>query len=160
MNRPSSSEPDKSLYWLTLIPVGMFGLLGALIGAFNGDVFNGFLWGVGIGVALTVAIYAGMSGWDWIVARMGEGRLSAYLLVGFLVAVGIAGYFAIDMGSATCIDRDTEPRGGCYEYADDGFEPTTTQRWEKFWSTLPVTAIITCLIAALVHSKTHDKKKE
>jgi len=159
MNDVPTNNPSKLIYAFLLIPIVMCGLMGAGVGAVSGsNPLEGFAWGWMIGFTICVVMIVGMFGWEKIQAGMNDGKLSAYLLVGFLGAVPICAYLALSMGSPTCIERDSEPQGGCTEYADDAYKPTDKQRWAKFWSSLPVTVIITCLIAALVHSKTHEKK--
>jgi hypothetical protein len=38
-----------------------------------------------------------------------------------------------NLGRPTCIDSETDNRGTtCYEYGDDGYEPTTEQRVATF----------------------------
>jgi hypothetical protein len=155
---PNKLEP-KLLYLLLSIPVIMFGLMGAGLQAITGkDPLSGFIWGIIIGVVMSLGILIWTYGWEWIKKRIEEGKLSAYLIVGFLIAVAIAGYLALTLGRPSCVESDSEPQGGCIEYADDGYKATDAQKWEKFWQTLPVTTIIACLAAALIHSKSQQKK--
>ncbi len=62
-----------------------------------------------------------------------EGNLKMVLWEGLLWCAGIAFIASITVGKPTCIDSETDNRGTtCYEYADDGFEPTMEQRAAKF----------------------------
>ncbi len=126
----------------------------------NSNPLSGFLWGIGIGVAICVAMVIGMFGWERIKQEAEKGKLYPYLLVGLLVAIAISGYLAINLGNPSCEESSEEPYSSCISYADDGFEATSEQKWEKFWSTLPVTVIITSLVAYIVRqSMEKDKKK-
>lgn len=139
----------------SLMPMG---LLGAFLGENNRLV--GFAWGIGIGVTLFVIMGLGTFGWEWIKKEAEKGKAIPYFIIGFLVAVAISGYLAINLGSPTCIESDTDNRGStCLEYADDGYEATSEQIWNKFWSTLPLTVIITSLIAYIVRNEQHKNKK-
>jgi hypothetical protein len=51
---------------------------------------------------------------------------------GFLWCAAIALFAAISMGQATCIEQDDPFHGGCSEYADDSFNPTTDERVGRF----------------------------
>lgn len=161
MKKPESpaNPTNKFLYGIMVVPIIMFGLMGAGIEAVSGgNPLEGFAWGWVIGLAICAVMAVGVFGWERVQRGMNEGKLSAYLLMGFLGAVAICTYFALTLGNPTCTERDSEPQGSCIEYADDGYKPTDQQRWSKFWDSLPVTTVITCLIAALVHSKSHGKK--
>jgi membrane protein implicated in regulation of membrane protease activity len=97
-----NKEMTKSFYvLLMLIPVFMFGVLGAGLGLIgdNSNPLSGFLWGVGIGVALCVAMVIGMFGWEWIKKEADKGKLYPYILIGFLVAIAISGFLAINLGN-------------------------------------------------------------
>lgn len=159
-NKPDVKPPKRLYLFILLIPVFMFGVLGAFMG-FLGDSSNplsGFLWGIGIGVAVFAVCGAGMFIWEWIKKEVDKGKLLPYLLIGFAVAVAISGYLALNLGSPTCEEYSEEPQSSCVSYADDGFEVTGEQQWEKFWSTLPITAVIAGLVAALVHSKAQKRE--
>lgn len=139
----------------TLMPMG---ILGTFLGENNR--LTGFAWGVGIGIALFALGIVGTFGWEWIKKEAEKGKMLPYFIIGFLVAVAISGYLAINLGSPTCIESDTDNRGStCLEYADDGYEATSEQKWDKFWGTLPVTVIITSLIAYIVRNEQHKNKK-
>lgn len=133
----------------TLIPMGV---LGAFLSENNR--LTGFAWGIGIGIALFVLMGVGTFGWEWIKKEADEGKLRPYMLGGLIVAVLISGWFAWGLGDPTCIEStDTDNRGSsCIEYADDGYEATSGQRWEEFWNKLPVTLVICLLVAYIVHS--------
>lgn len=139
----------------TLLPMG---LLGAFLGENNR--LSGFAWGIGIGIALFVVMGISMLGWEWIKKEADKGKLLPFLILGFIVAIAISGFLAINLGSPSCDEYDSDPRGSCISYAYDGYEATTEQRWEKFWSTLPVTAIITSLVAIIVRNEMEKNKKK
>ena len=131
-----------------LIPMG---ILGALFGENNR--LTGFAWGIGIGIALFVVMGVGAFGWEWIKKEAEEGKMRPYMLCGLLVAIAISGWFAWSLGEPTCIEQSDDPvYSSCVDYADDDFEVTAGQRWEEFWSKLPVTLIICLLIAYIAHS--------
>jgi MFS family permease len=138
----------------TLMPMGIFG---AFLGENNR--LAGFAWGVGIAIALFVIGIISTFGWEWIKDEAEKGKTLPYFIIGFLVAVAISGYLALNLGSPTCIESDTDNRGStCLEYADDGYEATSEQKWGKFWGTLPVTVIITSLVAYIVRNEREKKK--
>lgn len=163
MTEKQDEKLSKALYLLTLIPVLMFGLLGGFFGFLddNSTPVSGFLWGLGVGAAVLLACGIGMLGWEWVKKETNKGKMLPYLLVGFVVAGSISAYMAFSLGSPTCIDStDADNRGStCLEYADDGFEATSTQKWEKFWSTLPITVIISSLVAIIVRDRTHRREE-
>lgn len=147
------------LYLILLLPIFMFGVFGTVV-SFSYDNPNplaGFLWGVGVGLAVLVVSLIGTLGYKWIVEEINKGKLFPYILIGITVGIIISGYLAIDLGSPSCDEYSNEPNGSCIQYADDGFETTSSQKWDKFWSVLPITVIITSLIAIIVHSKTQNK---
>ena len=140
------------------------GLLGAFLGYADVDtnLFTGFTWGIGIAIALLVVMGIGMLGWEWIKKEAEEGKLRPFMLSGLIVAIAISGWFAWGLGDSTCIES-TDPDGRpttCLEYADDGFEATTEQRWREFWGKLPVTLIITSLIAVIVRNEMEKNQKK
>lgn len=156
--------PEKNVNKIGLIAVIAFfalvpmGILGAFLGENNR--LTGFAWGVGVGIALFIVMGVGTFGWEWIKKEAEKGKALPYFIIGFLVAVAISGYLAINLGSPTCIESDTDNRGStCLENADDGYEATSEQKWDKFWNTLPVTVIITSLIAYIVRNEQHKNKK-
>ena len=77
----------------------------------------------------------------WLMARKnaGSGNFKMVLWKGFLWCAGIALFASFSVGDPTCIDSEQDLRGStCYEYADDGYQPTTEQRAAQFayWFTL------------------------
>lgn len=138
-----------------LSPMFSFGLLGIILG-FIGDDFSplsGFVWGTGLGFVVLAVCGVGMLGWEWVKKEADEGKMRPYMLCGLLVAIAISGWFAWGLGDPTCIEQSDDPvRSSCVDYADDDFEVTAGQRWEEFWSKLPVTLIICLLIAYIAHS--------
>ena len=55
------------------------------------------------------------------------------LLKGLLICAGIACLGTLALGSASCIEYQDDVRGGiCYEYADDGYEPTNEEFFANF----------------------------
>lgn len=161
MAEKQDKKPSKALYLLMLMPVFMFGLVGGFLG-FLGDsstFLSGFLGGLRAGVVILLVCGVGILSWEWIQKEASKGKLLPYILVGILVAVAISGYSAISLGSPTCIERDTEPMSTCTQYADDGHEATSEQKWEKFWGTLPVTVIITSLVAVIVRNEVRKNQE-
>lgn len=155
-----SQQSNKKMNWLLLIPIAMICLMGVFIGALNGNPGAGFLWGGGIGIVLTVVIFIGMNVWEKLQDEMGAGKLYPYVTLGILAAAVIAGYMALTVGDASCVEYDSsEPRSSCIEYADDGYEATADQQWAEFWKVFPVAAIIGGLIATIVHHNIHPRKK-
>lgn len=142
----------------------MFGVLGAGLGFVDdsSSPLTGFLWGIGIGAALCVVMAAGMFGWEWIKKEVDKGKALPFFIVGIIVAIAISSYLALSLGNPTCLEStDTDNRGStCIEYADDGYEATSDQKWDKFWSTLPVTVIITSLVAVIVRNEMEKNKKK
>lgn len=162
-DKPKNEMSRSLAIGLMAIPVIMFGLLGAGLGAIgkNPDPLSGLLWGLGIGVVMCIGAVIWMFGWEWIKKEADKGKLLPFMLVGFMVAFAVSGYLAISLGNPSCIDSETDNRGStCLEYADDGYEATSEQKWNKFWSTLPVTVIIASLIAFIVRSEMEKNKKK
>jgi hypothetical protein len=61
-----------------------------------------------------------------------RGRWDA-LWKGTAWCVGIAVFGAMQIGEPSCAQSDDDPlRGGCVEYADDGYSPGPDQRYAKF----------------------------
>ncbi len=139
----------------------MFGILGALLGLTGKDPnpLSGFLGGIGVGLAILVVCGVGMFGWEWIKKAADKGKLLPYILIGFVAAIAISGLLAINMGKPSCEDSGDAPYSSCTQYANDGFEVTSNQKWNKFWGTLPVTVIITSLVAVIVRNGI-EKNKE
>ena len=139
----------------TLLPMG---LLGAFLG--ENSRLSGFAWGISIGIALFIVMGVGMFGWEWIKKEADKGKLLPFLLVGFIAAIAISGFLAINLGNPSCEESSEEPYSSCISYADDGFEATSDQQWDKFWGTLPVTTIITSLVAVIVRNEMEKNKKK
>jgi len=165
MNKEKKAQTEKSvsIFWMIMIAmIIQAAFIGGLIGAFDGNIIGGIakgaLWGVPIGIAGYIIVIVYGKAAEWFQKELKKGSSFVYMLIGVLCAIAISGYLALSLGNPTCIDRDTEPRGGCLEYDNDGYVATTDQRWAKFWSSLPITLVIACLAAALVHSKTQAKK--
>ena len=161
-NKPDKATPKYFMYYLILIPVFMFGVLGGFMGFINDNstVLSGFMWGIGIGIATCAVIAVGMFGWEWIKKEAGKGKLLPFMLVGFAVAIAISGFLAISLGKPSCVNSDTDNRGSvCIEYADDGYEVTSDQKWNKFWSTLPIAVIIASLVAVIVRNEMEKSNK-
>ncbi|MEK7621483.1 MAG: hypothetical protein AAB395_04000 [Patescibacteria group bacterium] len=157
----SKKQSDKGLsnsalyVFLALFATIPMGLIGAFFGykSETSNAISGFLWGIGIAVALSVFMIIGYLGWEWVKKEADEGKMRPYMLCGLLVAIAISGWFAWGLGEPTCIEQSDDPvRSSCIDYADDDFEVTAGQRWEEFWSKLPVTLIICLLIAYIAHS--------
>lgn len=73
----------------------------------------------------------------------------------------VGAYLGMSLGGPSCVESDTDNRGSsCVEYADDGYEATGDQKWDKFWSTLPITVIIASLIAVIVRNQMEKDKKK
>lgn len=164
----SKKQSDKGLsnpalyVVLALFATIPMGLLGAFLGYIDDDtsLFTGFAWGIGIAIALLIVMGIGMFGWEWIKKEAAEGKLRPFMLSGLIVAIAISGWFAWGLGDPTCIES-TDPDGRpttCLEYADDGFEVTSGQRWEEFWSKLPATLLICLLIAYIAHGQSEKNR--
>lgn len=158
-----NKQMSKGIYFLLLIPALMFGFIGGLLGLTGEkpDPLSGFLWGVGIGIAICAISFIGIYGWDWIKKEVDKGRLLPFIIVGLAAAIAVSSYLAFSLGNATCVESDVDNRGSsCVEYADDGYEATSEQKWDKFWSTLPITVIIASLVAVIVRNQFEKNKKK
>jgi hypothetical protein len=83
--------------------------------------------------ALSYLLMAGLIYVVWNTAREEtiKSNFKSILFKGFLLVVFIAFSMSITMGSPTC--EESEPLyGGCNQYTDDGYKPTTEQRTTKF----------------------------
>lgn len=148
---------------LVLFATIPMGLLGAFFGYLDKDTtaITGFAWGIGIAIALLIVMGIGIYGWEWIKKEAKKGKMYPFLIIGVLMAVVISSYLAMTLGSPSCVESDTDNRGStCLEYADDGYEATSSQKWDKFWGTLPVTVIITSLIAIIVRNEMEKNNKK
>lgn len=64
---------------------------------------------------------------------------------GFLFCAGIALFAGFSLGNPTCLSSEQDLRGSeCYEYADDGHDPTSEQRAATFayWLTILYVPVI------------------
>jgi len=79
----------------------------------------------------------------WMLARDSakSGKYKSTLWKGFLWCVGVAFLSSVMMGNASCESVSDPVYGGCEEYADDGYEPTTQQRASNFAYFLTLTYI-------------------
>lgn len=153
MNDKQDNKPSKALYLLTLLPVFMFGIMGAGFEFFGDDPkpASGFLAGLGVGLLITLVVLVWTFGVEWAKKGIAKGQMWPYLVAAVLAAVAISGYLAINVGAPSCDEYSDDPiYSNCTDYADDGFEATSEQKWDKFWGTLPVTVIITSLIGVIV----------
>lgn len=84
--------------------------------------------------ALSYLIIAGVALLAWSVAKHHAkgGKLKMVLWKGLLWCGGIALFSSIMLGSSTCEVRGDPVFGGCEQYADDSYEPTTEQRVANF----------------------------
>ena len=158
-----NSEMSKTVKGLfILFPAVLVGLLGGFTVSAGGkqSFITGFTWGLGIALVGIAVIAFGMFAWDKIKKEAEKGKLYPFILIGIVVAIAVSGYLAINLGSPTCVESDTDNRGSsCIEYANDGYDATSDQKWNKFWSTLPVTVIIASLIAVIVRNYMEKEKK-
>ena len=67
-----------------------------------------------------------------------SGKFKKTLWQGLLACAGIALFASISLGDPTCLEQADPMYGGCSEYADDSFEPTTTQKVAHFVFYFPV----------------------
>lgn len=163
-NEKQNKETPKSLFaFLLLIPVFMLGAMGAFMGLLSNNFspLSGFLWGAVIAIVLVAVGLVGTLGWEWIKKEAEDGKLLPFIIMGVGAAVVISGYLAVTLGDPSCVESETDNRGSyCIEHADDGYEATSEQKWDKFWSTFPVTAIITSLIAVIVRYEMEKNKRK
>ncbi|PKL72685.1 hypothetical protein CVV26_00245 [Candidatus Kuenenbacteria bacterium HGW-Kuenenbacteria-1] len=84
--------------------------------------------------ALGYLFIAGIVYFAWKTANDNAtgGKYKTVLWKGFLWCAGIALFASITLGNPTCEERSDPVYGGCEQYADDGYEPTTEQRAAKF----------------------------
>jgi hypothetical protein len=84
--------------------------------------------------ALGYLFIAGVVLFAWKTARDNakDGKLKEVLWKGFLWCAGIALFASFTLGNPTCEEQSDPVYGGCEQYADDGFEPTTEQRTARF----------------------------
>ncbi|BCX16101.1 MAG: hypothetical protein KatS3mg098_330 [Candidatus Parcubacteria bacterium] len=84
--------------------------------------------------ALGYLLIAGVVLFAWKTARDNskDGKLKEVLWKGLLWCAGIALFASFTLGNPSCIEQSDPVYGGCEQYADDGFEPTTEQRVANF----------------------------
>jgi hypothetical protein len=116
------------------------------------SVMAGVLGGLGIGVLL-LAVY----GLGYLISERIKTALHAdkrwpYILAALVVSLIISTSLALNLGQASCTDYEYDNRGGsCSERGNDGYTATDSERWGKFWATMPIATTISLLIAAYVH---------
>jgi len=73
------------------------------------------------------------SAWKMARDHSQGGKHISVLWKGFLWCAAVALFASMTVGEPTCIDSEQDVRGtNCFEYADDGYEPTTEQRAASF----------------------------
>jgi len=162
----SNKQSNKGLSNPALYVVGALfstlpmGIMGAVLGYMgeNSNALTGFLWGVGIAVALGVVMLIGYFGWEWMKNDADNGRLRPYMLGGLIVAIVISGWLAMGLGEPSCEEYGDAPYNSCTSYADDGFEVTSGQVWDYFWRKLPPFLLICLLIAYIAHSQVEKNR--
>ncbi|MDK2899092.1 MAG: hypothetical protein PWQ10_279 [Patescibacteria group bacterium] len=156
-----TEKQPKIEYLLFFIPVFMAGAVGGFLGFVNhSNPMSGFLLGIGVGLVIFIVCGIGFFGWEWIKKEAGKGKLLPYLLIGFLVAIAISGMTAINLGKPSCDEYADAPHSdGCISYADDGFEATNSQKWNEFWSVLPIRVVVMSLIAVIVRNQIRKDQK-
>lgn len=84
--------------------------------------------------ALGYLMIAGVVSFAWIQARDNAKslELKKVLWNGLLWCGGIALFASIMLGSPSCEVQGDPVYGGCEQYADDGYEPTTEERASRF----------------------------
>lgn len=77
---------------------------------------------------------AGVIHFCWKMAKDNakNGAYKSVLWKGFLWCAGLALFGSVTLGSPSCDTYSDPVYGGCEEYADDGFDPTTEQRTANF----------------------------
>lgn len=82
----------------------------------------------------TYIIVGGIVAYAWKLAHDSAkgNKLRHALWTGFLWCGGIALFASLMLGSATCEVQSDPVYGGCDQYADDGYTPTTEQRVANF----------------------------
>ena len=81
--------------------------------------------------------YLLIAGVVWFAWKQGHdnargGKLKEVLWKGLLWCVGIALFASFTLGNPSCEIQGDPVYGGCEQYADDGYEPTTEQRAASF----------------------------
>jgi hypothetical protein len=93
----------------------------------------------------------------WLAVKA-SGTLFRVLLKGFLWCAVIALIAAFTLGNPTCIVQDDPLYGGCAEYADDGYEPTSEQMIAKFGFTMTL-LYVPAIIGAFNRSHKVESKE-
>ncbi len=105
--------------------------------------------------ALGYLLIAGVAWYAWKLAddNARGGRLKEVLWKGLLWCGALALFASISLGNATCEVEGDPLYGGCEQYADDGYEPTTEQRTARF-----VYILALLYIPVAIGAFTGDKK--
>lgn len=84
--------------------------------------------------ALGYLLIAGIVSFAWKQASDAAEKenLKKVLWKGLLWCAGIALFASFTLGNSTCEIQADPVYGGCEQYADDGYEPTTEQRAANF----------------------------
>lgn len=84
--------------------------------------------------ALGFLMIAGFASFVYLLAHDNtiKSGVKTILWKGFLWCAGISLFTSIMLGNPTCEQRADPAFGGCEEYLDDGYEPTTEQRVANF----------------------------
>lgn len=61
-----------------------------------------------------------------------DGKYKNVLWKGLLWCMGIGLFASLTLGNPTCIEQSDPVYGGCEQYADNGYEPSTEQRIASF----------------------------
>lgn len=142
-----------------IIPLPIIGGIIAYFSKFS--ILSGVLWGLGIGIVLLIVYGLGSLIWGWVDNAFDAGKRWPYVLAALLASLIISISLAFSLGESTCVDYEYDSRGSsCIERGNDGFVATDDQRWNKFWTTLPITTVVSLLIAVYVHkSRTKNDKR-
>src|SRR3989344_2611171 len=84
--------------------------------------------------ALGYLFIAGIVYFAWKTANDNAegGKYKTVLWKGFLWCAGIALFASVTLGNPTCEERSDPVYGGCEQYADNGYKPTTEQKVARF----------------------------
>jgi hypothetical protein len=91
-------------------------------------IFNEILKALGYLLIAGVALFA----WKTAHDNARGGKLKIILWKGFLWCAGIALFANLMMGAPSCEEQSDPVYGGCDQYTDNGYEPTTQQRAGRF----------------------------
>lgn len=137
-------------------------IIGGIVAHFNkSSISSGVLWGLCIGIVLLIVYGLGSLIWGWVDNAFDAGKRWPYILAALLASLVISIYLAFSLGESSCVDYEYDSRGGsCIERGNDGYVATDDQRWNKFWTTLPIATVVSLLIAVYVHkSRTKNDKR-